>query len=77
MHWAAHGLAGIGGVVLGICLLATCIHSSAATCAELANCHNCTNLFGQTPWAPEKAASAGGAMVVVPLMAWHFIFSSD
>lgn len=73
MHWAAHGVAGFAGILLGVGLLATCLHTSIAPCPEVTNCHTCTNLLGQAPWAAEKAASVGGAIVVVPLLLWHFI----
>lgn len=73
MHWVAHGIGGLLGVVLGIWLLATCIHSSSAPCADILNCHNCTNALGQTPWSPEAAAGLCGAIGVAVVEAYRHL----
>jgi len=71
MHWVAHGIGGLVGVVIGIWLLATCIHYSATPCADILNCHNCTNVLDQTPWSPEAAAIVGGPIGVAVVETYY------
>jgi hypothetical protein len=63
MHWASHGIPGIIGILLGVALLSTCVHSSSAPCAPF-DCHNCLNIFNSTPLSPAAGAAAGGAIGV-------------
>jgi hypothetical protein len=74
MHWAAHGIGGLLGIVAGIVLLATCFHSVPASCAETASCL-CLNAFEQTVWPAEKAAATGGFVGVVLTFGYRAVTS--
>ena len=63
MHWVSHGIPGIIGILLGVALLCTCIHSSSVPCTP-SDCNNCLNILNSAPLSPEVGAVVGGAIGV-------------